>query len=291
MYKVTMKIKTLNDSRVQVAGCTDIGNVREENQDNYLIMPLAAPTGVAGVLVVADGMGGHKGGAVASKLAVECVKKSFSSPDDEIGDNDDKNKFLKLAVEEANSEVYKGGFTPENMGMGTTLTVIQINENGEYGLGHVGDSRAYLIRNGTMDRISTDHSLVGEQVMAGMITEEEARIHPQRNVITRAIGLNEDVEPDVNNGLLMDGDILVLCSDGLHGLVSDHEIQSTVIGNIPKRAVDRLVSLANEAGGHDNITVIVARFGKANPKLTNKVVNKFSWMSVFWKFIRRFFRT
>jgi protein phosphatase len=221
---------------------TDVGQVREGNEDGYLIDE------AMGLVALADGMGGHLGGEVASATALEALRAGVTS-----------GNPLRESIEEANRAVYAKSLTdPSLHGMGTTLTAGTLVSGGTLLIGHVGDSRAYLFRDGELRRLTTDHSHVEELVRDGKITEDEAAVHPMRSVITRALGIDERVDVDVYPVELAPGDLVVLCSDGLTDMVHEDAIASELRRESDaKRAATRLVDTANRAGGVDNITVVV----------------------------------
>ena len=226
--------------RIEVGAATDIGRVREVNEDSFLVeAPLYA---------VADGMGGHKGGDVASSLALETVEAMFRDGDGTLADQ----------VREANRAVHERSVADQKVrGMGTTLTAVTI-EGSDARLVHVGDSRAYLLRAGDLRQVTSDHTLVARMVKAGEISREEAAVHPHRNVVTKVIGTEATVVVDEDTVPLLDGDRLLLCSDGLTGMVAEDQIQAILETEPdPQRAADRMVKAANRAGGIDNITVLV----------------------------------
>ncbi|HEX6230733.1 MAG TPA: Stp1/IreP family PP2C-type Ser/Thr phosphatase [Actinomycetota bacterium] len=226
--------------RVRAGVASDIGQVREANEDSYLAEePLFA---------VADGMGGHRGGEVASRLALETVQRLFEARSGSLTDQ----------VEEANRAVYERSLRdPSVAGMGTTLTAALV-EGDRIQLAHVGDSRAYLFRDGRLRRLTEDHTLVHRMVQEGEITEDEAERHPHRSVITRALGVDPGVQVDEGSIQVAPGDRLLLCTDGLTGMVAEERIAAILaaVGD-PQQAADRLVSEANGAGGVDNITVVI----------------------------------
>jgi protein phosphatase len=228
--------------RLQVGAATDVGQVRDHNEDGYLV------DDDLGLIAVADGMGGHRGGEVASAAALEALRVAFvaGAPVDE-------------AVLVANDAVHEQSVADPNLrGMGTTLTAGAFDDEGHVVLGHVGDSRAYLGRDGALERITTDHSLVEELIQAGELTPEEAERDPRRSMITRALGLEPGVVVDVIELDLSDGDRLRLCSDGLTTMLGEDEIAMHLADESdPATAAIRLVDAANAAGGVDNITVIV----------------------------------
>jgi protein phosphatase len=245
--------------------------VRELNEDRYFAELLAPgpdnPWNLQALLVVADGMGGHQAGEVASRLAVQTVREIFASagaaekgPPSLHGR--DLRASLEKAVHHVNDVVYQAG-TGEGLARpGTTLTLALVQDNNFY-IGHVGDSRTYLLRDGRADQITEDDSWVAEQVRAGRMTEPEARTSPFRNQLTQSIGAQAEVRPSVYPGAFLEGDILVLCSDGLTEYVTGAEIAEVALSSpTAQAACDRLVDLANERGGEDNVTVIIARVGQ-----------------------------
>jgi serine/threonine protein phosphatase PrpC len=226
--------------RVEVGVATDIGRVRERNEDTYLVEPP--------LYAIADGMGGARGGAVASGIAIDEL---------ETGAEKDKASLADL-VRAANRAVFERSMTDRAVaGMGTTLTAARIDEDGAH-LAHVGDSRAYLLRGGAFRQLTDDHTLVNRMVKAGEITREEAEVHPHRNVLTRSVGTEPDVEVDEDDVPLIDGDRLLLCSDGLTDMVTRDQIQAILeTTSTAQEAADRLIKAANRAGGIDNTTVVV----------------------------------
>lgn len=244
-----------NQLRLDVAQLTDVGRKREHNEDNmaYVIPKDQQVMAVKGALfIVADGMGGHAAGEVASEIAVDTISNVYY-----MDDNEDVAGPLLSAIKRANVAIFQRA--AENMlrsGMGTTCVAAVLRGNMAY-IANVGDSRAYLIRQGQARQVSQDHSWVAEQVRAGLLTEDQARTHAQRNVITRCLGTQSDVEVDVFREPVQEGDILVLCTDGLSGLISDEELMRIVERSVPQESVYHLVERANENGGPDNITAIV----------------------------------
>src|SRR6266511_2492757 len=229
--------------RVTAAAATDIGLVREGNEDSYLTEePLFA---------VADGMGGHRGGEVASQLAVETLEKRFKQGAGDLPDQ----------VQEANRVVFERSVVDEKVaGMGTTLTAALV-EGDRVRLAHVGDSRAYLLRDGDLRLLTEDHTLVHRMVTEGEISKDEAETHPQRSVLPRALGVDNVVDVDDDTVQVRPGDRLLLCTDGLTSMVSEQAIEEALRGvPDPQEAARRLVHLANEGGGTDNTTVVVLDF-------------------------------
>jgi protein phosphatase len=232
-------------------GCTDVGMVREQNEDNYACLSIGGKT----LFVVADGMGGHDAGEVASKIAVETVceeiRKGAASERDPQG-------LVERAVQRANDEVRREGANKKS-DMGTTLSIALIADSTAY-IANVGDSRVYWIENGSITQITEDHSLVAKLVSAGKLTQEEARGHPRSNLLYRTIGNDEIVMADTFQVTLKKGGSLLLCSDGLWGEVADEEIHKAfAAGSDAATACSRLVQTALENGGKDNITAVVVK--------------------------------
>lgn len=238
---------------MKISSATSIGKIRAVNEDSFFVSEI----GNSGALlaVVADGMGGHNAGEVASAETVNTLKDSIVETDIPT------KKLLLQAIDCANNSVYKmSKQTPTLHGMGTTVTACVI-ENDKVTAAQVGDSRLYLIRDGKITQITKDHSLVEMLLESGEITKEDAKHHPQKNVITRAIGINNSVETDIYEFLLKKEDILLLCSDGLVNMVEDEKILSIITSSEDFSALsDALVKEAEAAGGHDNITVVLIKF-------------------------------
>ena len=233
---------------------SDIGKVREMNQDSYYISSNEDPVKL---YIVADGMGGYKGGEVASKLAIESAQKYILNNFSEIKkEKENILELIKSAIEYANRVVYEKSKEVEELsGMGTTIDVCLIHTNKIY-IGHVGDSRVYRQRKEFFRRLTTDHSYVQQLIKEGSITKEEAYNHPKKNMLTKALGCTAFVEPDVMvKGFLKD-DVLLMCSDGLTNMLKDDEISEIITKN-PKKACKTLVNRANELGGYDNITAVI----------------------------------
>jgi protein phosphatase len=236
---------------------SDVGLVRSENQDfgTYTTPSEEKDSHAAGrLLVVADGMGGHRGGATASRIAGETVKAQFLG-----SETHDIATSLREALARANARIFsEAQSNPELRGMGTTTSALAVR--GEHGwLAHVGDSRIYLVRGDTIRQLTEDHSLVATMVREGLLTPQEAEVHPRRNVLQRSMGVADDVEIDVRGPFqLQEGDTFILCSDGLHGLVKEPELKEIAQGTIDE-AADEFLRRALERGAPDNVTVIVAR--------------------------------
>lgn len=246
--------------RLDVAQLTDVGRKREHNEDNmaYVIpKDQQVMTKKGALFIVADGMGGHAAGEVASEIAVDTVSNAYYQED-----SNDIAASLLYAIRRANAAIHQRA--AENMlrsGMGTTCVATVLRGNRAY-IANVGDSRAYLVRDGKVRQVSQDHSWVAEQVRAGLLSEDQARTHAQRNVITRCLGTQAEVEVDVFSEQMEDGDTLVLCTDGLSGLISDEELTKIVNAFLPQESVYHLVERANENGGPDNITAIVVHINE-----------------------------
>ena len=234
------------------------GLVRSENQDAAGKFPpgLSDDTQEPGLLfIVADGMGGHRGGKEASAIAVATASdRYFSAADKNRADR------LRMAVEAANQAVLSYGETHlECRGMGSTLTALVLHR-GNALIAHVGDSRAYRISDGTIIQLTQDHSIVGEWLRKGWMSEEQAKIHPERSLLYRAVGVKSDLEIDLTDRIpVKSGDCFLLCSDGLTNHVMDDEIRRLVLEGTPQQACEKLVLLAMERGGYDNITVQAIR--------------------------------
>ena len=237
---------------MEISSATSVGKIRARNEDSFFVSKIG--DGDALLAMVADGMGGHNAGEIASAEAVKALKTSIttacSSPKD----------ALEIAIQCANNEIYNmGKNTPTLHGMGTTITACVIAEN-KVTAAHVGDSRLYLVRNGQITQITKDHSLVEMLLESGSITKEDAKHHPQKNVITRALGTNNSVETDIYEFDVFEGDVIFLCSDGLVNMIDDSVILSmiTECSDFSDIAKD-LVKAAENAGGEDNITVILIK--------------------------------
>jgi serine/threonine protein phosphatase PrpC len=226
--------------------------IRSGNEDSYF----AHVDGGRGVFVVADGMGGHAAGEVASEMAVEIVARELTALNDLRSDR--VAQTVSSALKHANVAIYERTISEsDKQGMGTTASVLILAAS-RYLIGQVGDSRVYLLRDGVLRQLTKDHSYVQEQVDAGFLTPEQARYHPYSNVITRCVGASGDVEPDTYEGEVKRGDVFLVASDGLTGMVDDRRLQQ-LLGSraTPQRMVEALIAEANGRGGLDNITAIV----------------------------------
>ncbi len=238
----------------RAAGVTDTGRRRRRNEDAFVCEPP--------LFAIADGMGGAQAGELASRLAAAAIEEAGAAAGDA--------EAVAGAVRAANARIFERSLTdPAVAGMGTTATVALVDEHaGTLTLAHVGDSRGYRYREGVLEQLTTDHSLVAELVRTGRLTEAEAAVHPHRSVITRALGTEADVEVDTRTLELAAGDLILLCSDGLSAMVRDDEI-ARLLGESdldPYQAAETLVRAANAAGGEDNVTVVVFEVIEGTPR-------------------------
>jgi protein phosphatase len=247
--------------RIASCGMTDVGIKRTNNEDNYLINDELS------LFVVCDGMGGHAGGEFASAIAVNTLEEVLSSNETspevdaarEEGELEVARERLRYAIRLAGKRIYeKSVAEPEYRGMGTTCLVLMI-EKGNAFIGHVGDSRGYLLREGRIEQLTEDHSLVNEKIRAGLLTPEQAKKHKHKNIITRSLGYTEDVEIDVQVRAVRRGDRFLLCSDGLSNLVEPSEMGEALRSLGLQDAAKSLIQRACEKGGDDNITCVLAR--------------------------------
>jgi serine/threonine protein phosphatase PrpC len=245
---------------VELASMSDIGCQRENNEDQLAYWEPADDKEFARkgrLAVVADGMGGHEGGQEASRIAVDSIKEVFAETPEA-----DVQSLLLTGFQIAHERILEyGSAHPELHGMGTTATAIVLLDNQLY-YAHVGDSRLCLVRGATISRLTHDDSYVGRLVQTGVISAEEAETHPQRHILTAALGAGTEISPESPQHpiSLQTGDVLVLCTDGLWSLLNEHEMQAIVTSNDPAAACRALIKLARDRGGPDNITVQVLRF-------------------------------
>ena len=234
--------------------------IRSGNEDNYF----AEADERRGVFVVADGMGGHAAGEVASEMAVQIVSRQLLTIASVIDPH--AQETLAQALRDANRAIYDRMLAEvDKQGMGTTASVLALSDN-HFLIGQIGDSRVYLLRDGALSQLTKDHSYVQEQVDAGLLTPEQARYHPYSNVITRCVGAGEEVEADIYSGEMKPGDVFLVASDGLTGMVDDRRLQSMLLARSgPGRIVDALIAEANGRGGLDNITAIVVQVSAVDP--------------------------
>lgn len=248
---------------VEIAGATDPGIVRKNNEDNFAVDP------ELGLLVVADGMGGHNSGEVASDLAaktiVDFARRMLGGSKNMVPEGGThglsvRGSQLEYFVKTANTMIYeKGRAFPKDAGMGTTVVAALVDAR-SLTVAHVGDSRLYLWRRGELSQLTEDHSLVGEQVKRGQITADEAARSNLQNILTRALGAEAEVAVDVSDHPLLPGDIVLLATDGVNKMVTDAEVARTIeTEREPARIVDSLIAKSRAGGGVDNITVVAAR--------------------------------
>ena len=252
---------------LDVEGRTHPGKVRDHNEDTFSVEPPTSARARAQgtLLIVSDGMGGHAAGEVASAIAVETIPAAYYRDQPRAAAGSDSPppvaEALVGAVLEANAAIYaEAERTPERQGMGCTV-VAAVVQASELIVAHVGDSRAYLVHSGQIRQLTRDHSWVGQQVAAGILTPEQAERHPRRSLLLQALGRESQVEVEVGEHPLESGDVLVICSDGLTSVVRDAEIAERVNRLAPRVATERLIALANERGAPDNVTVVVAAIG------------------------------
>ncbi len=234
--------------KARVHGLTDVGRRRENNQDQLLVDEQRD------VYAIADGMGGHAAGEVASSIAIQALAETIKDASEE-----EANQFLVDAFQEGNRRICESVLARgEWRGMGTTIVAL-VRRDDRVIIGHVGDSRSYVLRDGALVQLTDDHSWVAEQVRMGLLTNEEAHKHPMRNIVTRAMGNRLELEVDVSERPIHPGDVFLLCSDGLNSMLGDEQISEILSRHQddPVEACRALIDAANEHGGDDNITVIV----------------------------------
>jgi serine/threonine protein phosphatase PrpC len=244
--------------RFTCAARTDVGVVRSGNEDSFLM------ANDRGLFIVADGMGGHAAGEVASEMATRIIAEQFR-PARGMSDEELMSQLVG-AIRSANEAIFRRTLSEQDKrGMGTTATVLDLLPR-RYLLGQVGDSRAYLLRGDVLTQLTKDHSYVQEQVDAGRLTPDEARVHPYANVITRCVGSSSDVVPDLYVGTLEPEDLLLLASDGLTGMLEDEDVREIMMSDANlEDMVDALIAAANHRGGLDNVTTILIRIEAVAP--------------------------
>jgi serine/threonine protein phosphatase PrpC len=268
----------LEGEAVQIvsSGLSDVGRVRTNNEDSFRIVE------ALNLFILSDGMGGEAHGEVASAMAVDIINKYCEAEREDSGATvlDDaptnlssQTRRLKNAVAQANFQIFQAAQkNPEQRGMGATITALWLKDT-LLSIAHVGDSRAYLLRSGNLQQLTNDHSLVAEQVRRGLITPQQAEESEMQSVLLRALGAHPEVEIDTDEVEIIPRDVLLLCSDGLTRMVTEPEIAGALQAEtVPSAAAERLIALANENGGIDNVTVIVVRFEDDANK------GWFSWM-------------
>jgi serine/threonine protein phosphatase PrpC len=266
--KATERVRVTQSSqfRIDAGSKTDIGRVRQNNEDAFAVVP------EINLWAISDGMGGENHGELASAIAIETIvaycRQSSSDPpsshsDESQADISERGKRLLGAAHLANLEIFNSATqNSDRRGMGATVVAAWLDEN-RLSLVNVGDSRAYLLHSGKLEQLTADHTLVAEQVRRGIISPQQAQTTTLQNVLIRALGVHADVEPDVREFELNPDETLLLCTDGLTRMANDPEIAKTILGALTAQsAADQLVTLANERGGQDNVTVIVVRFSK-----------------------------
>ena len=252
---------------ITAAGRTDVGVIRSGNEDSYRMVP------DRGIFVVADGMGGHAAGEVASEMAVGIVADELRSlrglSDEQVAER------MRSSIRTANGAIFQRTLTEhDKRGMGTTVTALTLFET-RFLIGQVGDSRAYLLRDARLSQLTKDHSYVQEQVDAGYLTPEQARTHPYSNVITRCVGANSDVMPDIYVGSVKPRDVFLLASDGLTGMLEDYQLAELLSPDrMPQDEVDTLIAEANRHGGLDNITAIIVRIDSVEAPATETLTTQ-----------------
>jgi len=236
---------------IKVYGNTNIGRVRKNNEDAYGIYPDLS------LFIVADGLGGHAGGEVASRLAVETIKDGLVSTESYRSSAEITERIIEAIKGANNRIIQRASMMYDLKGMGTTVVVVKLEEDNAM-IAHVGDSRMYLIRKNKITQITKDHTVVEEYIRLGLLTLQEALYHPNRHMLSRALGVSYDIDVDVADIQIAEGDIIILCTDGLTNMLSEKEILSAITELMPspEKITDRLITLANNHGGIDNITVI-----------------------------------
>jgi protein phosphatase len=252
-----MRLWTGSDA-LRYAAATHTGLIREINEDFHTVVKQEEGSGLPHVFIIADGMGGHNSGEVASRLAVEYAEKLLARYDEEALKLKGIPGMVREIIEYANAKVYEKAYTDiEYVGMGTTITMSALAGQ-QVVTGHVGDSRLYLVSGGSIRRVTVDHSLIEELIRNGSITRAEASNHPNRNILTKALGCEREIQADIYETSVKAGDIMLLCTDGLTNMVDDEEMLSILMDEKdPETACKSLVGKAIEHGGTDNITVIV----------------------------------
>jgi serine/threonine protein phosphatase PrpC len=244
----------------EVAGATDVGRVRAHNEDSFLV------DAQRGVFLVADGMGGHAAGEIASAIASEAVGSALRQGVDGGLGADDLGVVMRECIHQAHMSILNYSATkPETRGMGTTMTALVICDDGAFRVGHIGDSRCYVLRDGELEQVSRDHTWVQREVDEGRLTPMGARRHRLSHVLSRALGADSLDEPDVYAGTLLPGDLVLLCSDGLTGMLTDRLLRRILMrdAELHELVADLIVG-ANERGGRDNITAVLVKVRAAD---------------------------
>ncbi len=258
---------------LEIGNYSDIGKARKINEDYF-----GSFSGRYGtLLIVCDGMGGHEGGEIASRLAVETINNHF----EHLGSDFNPKEELIKAIEKANFVIIEAGKTRKELAeMGSTVVMALIKDDFAY-TANLGDSRIYLIKNGSISQITKDHSLVQQMIDSDLISPEEAQHHPKKNVITKALGIEDNVEPEIIKPFkLTPNDCLILCTDGLTNHVNDEEILALCISNSSQDAAEKLVDLANERGGTDNITVQILKVHERKSPVKGNGISKSVYLTL-----------
>lgn len=272
------------EMKVDFFGKSDKGRIRKTNEDYFAGEKISR---TEYLFVVADGMGGHRAGDVASRLGTLSFINQYKK----------LRRKKQAIVDSMNRSLLKANLSildkatsdPRKRGMGTTFSAVVISDMNAYAV-HVGDSRIYLIRGNEMNQITTDHTFVGKMVEEGRITEDEARDHPQKNILYMSLGARKSFEPELNKHIvLQDGDVLVMCSDGLNNMVPDSTIKEYILSFDTKQAVEKLVELANESGGTDNITLQLIHINKTITPDDTEPIPIIKEKTGFFSMIRDFF--
>jgi protein phosphatase len=244
--------------KIQAAGATHVGRVRAQNQDAYIVCLGASSD--RGLFVVADGLGGHAGGEVASRMAVEAMRRAYPFQQGDV-EGAGIERVLREAIRNAHQDIRRAAEEDPNLhGMGTTLVAVAVQDSTAF-VANVGDSRAYRVQDGEIRRLTRDHTVLEERIRSGLLMPETAYLSVNRHILSRALGCEETVEADINAMALEGGDLLILCSDGLTNMLDDEEILGTVSPG-PKDPLDIpgiLIGRANDRGGVDNITVVIVK--------------------------------
>ena len=267
---------------IEMTKATHTGMVRSHNEDSIATDP------DIGLAVLADGMGGYNAGEVASGIATALIStetrgalvRSAPHETDKSSGALVAVRLLRDIIAKANTSIYQSANSqPQYAGMGTTLVVTLLCDN-QMTVAHIGDSRCYRFRNGKLEQITRDHSLLQEQIDSGMLTKEAARRSQNKNLVTRALGIEAEVEPEIKTFPVSEGDVYVLCSDGLNDMVEDSDIELTLeaLGANPQLAADQLVQMANDNGGRDNVSVVIIKVRKGFPATHEGVLGRIlSW--------------
>lgn len=271
-------LKDASSQTLQAAIVTDLGNIRTNNEDTALFFRIADPVTThskGSLILVADGMGGHAAGEVASRMAADIISREyFHHENGQTG----VEKSLLSAFRKANKQIYESAADdPKLRGMGTTCTAIVVKQDEIY-FAHAGDSRAYFIKEKQINQVTTDHTYVQELLKQGNISAAEAAVHPQRNVLTNAMGTKPELRVDAGKYAqpLTEQDVLLLCSDGLYDYLEDQVMATMILDKPLQEAAEALVAEAKKRGGHDNITVLLARIEAAERTIERPTTKEYA---------------